>query len=99
MTTLLPKSVTAARKKKIQQMMVIFDARQKAIKDEQERLAFERKVKEEAIRINEARRLNDEKFDKALEKADVALQVQKGKIKQSKKRSLIAKGKTKPNVM
>ena len=98
MTTLLPKSVTVARKRKIQEMMVIFDARQKAIQDEQERLAYERKVKEQAIKINEARRLNNAKFDKALEKADVALQIQRGKIRQSKKRSLIARGKTKPNV-
>ncbi len=92
MTKLLPKSVTLARKRKIQEMMVIFDARQRSIKDEQKRLAFERKVKDEEVKINEARRLNDQKFNQALEKADVALKVQEGKIKQSKKRSLIAKG-------
>ena len=90
MTTLLPISATEARKRKVQEMMVIFEARQRSIKDEQKRLAFERKVKEQEAKINEARRLNDQKFNQALEKADVALQIQNSKIRQSKKRSLIA---------
>jgi hypothetical protein len=95
MTDKLPKappSVTKARARKVAEMMAVFKARQQSIKNEQEKIAFEEKVRKEAIRINEARRLSDQQFDQALERADVALKVQQGKIKRIQKRSLIAKG-------
>jgi len=87
-----PPSVIKARARKVEEMMAVFEARQQSIQNEQEKIAYEEKLRKEAIKINEARRLNDQQFDQALERAEVALKIQEGKIKRIRKRSLIAKG-------